>query len=129
MNPNEQKYACPGCGYAGITHGQSTCPQCGKTFNWGGPATSTAEDRKDRSKNYLLQGYYWFKMLSMLFPVLGIVLLFLNKDYKNNLNRQKATVWDRFFKNVVTYTVVWVLIIVILAVAAGVSYNKAKNGA
>lgn len=124
----EQKYACPSCGYQGITHGQETCPQCGKTFNWGGPATTQVEDRRDKSKNYLMNGYYWFRMLSMLLPVLGIVLLILNKDYKNNLNRQKANTWSKFLKNVVTYTVIWVLVIVVLAVAAGVSYNKAKNG-
>ena len=124
-----QKYACPKCGYAGIVHGQAECPSCHKTFNWTGTASTTTEDRRDTSKNYLLNGYYWFKMLSMFFPVLGIVLLILNKNYKNNLNRQKSNVYDRFFKNVVTYTVVWVLIIVVLAVAAGISYNKAKNAA
>ena len=124
----KQIYACPSCGHQGITHGQETCPKCGKTFNWGGPATTQAEDRRDKSKNYLMNGYYWFRMLSMLLPVLGIVLLFLNKDYKNNLNRQKANTWSKFFKNVVTYTVIWVLVIVVLAIAAGVSYNKAKNG-
>lgn len=127
MGNVEQKYACPACGFAGITTGMPECPQCGKTFNWGGPATTEA--RKDKSKNYLMNGYYWFKMLSMFFPVLGIILLCLNKDYKNNLNRNKATTWDRFFKNVVTYTAIWLTIIIILVVAAAVSYNKAKQGA
>lgn len=123
-----QKYACPNCGYAGIVHGQESCPQCNKTFNWTGSASSSAEDRRDTSKNYLLNGYYWFKMLSMFFPILGIVLLILNKDYKNNLNRQKSTVYERFFKNIVTYTAVWLIIIITLTVAAGIAYKKAKTG-
>ena len=124
-----QKYACPNCGYTGIVHGQESCPQCNKTFNWTGSASSSVEDRRDTSKNYLLNGYYWFKMLSMFFPILGIVLLILNTDYKNNLNRQKSTVYERFFKNVVTYTAGWLIIIIALAITAGVVYKKAKTGA
>lgn len=127
MDNKTPKYACPSCGYKGITQGMPECPQCHKGFNWGAPAKS--EDRRDKSKNYLMTGYYWFRMLSMFFPIIGIILLFLNKDYKNNLNRMKSDTYDKFFKNVVVYTAVWVLLIVVLIVAAAMATKQAQNGA
>ena len=128
-NSNVKKYACPGCGYKGIEKGMSKCPNCKKAFSWGqSDKNNTKENRKDTSKDYLLKGYYWIRMLSMLFPAFGIVLLFLNKDYKNNLNRQKSEIYDRFFKNVVSYTSVWVIFIIILIVASIVATKKAQQG-
>lgn len=121
------RYKCPGCGQPCITHGMPKCPKCGKSLNWGVPERK-AESRKDTSKNYLLNGYYWFRLLAMLFPAIGIVLLFLNKDYKNNLNRKKSEVYDRFFKKVVIYTSVWVILIIVLIVAAMMATKKAQNG-
>ena len=126
---NVPRYACPACGYKGITQGLPKCPQCGKVFNWGAPASNNAEERKDKTKNYLLNGYYWWKMLAMFCPIAGWILLFLNRDYKNNLNRQKSQTFDRFIKNVITYTALWGVLIVILIVGASMAMKKAQEGA
>lgn len=127
MAEKVQRYQCPSCGKPCITQGMPECPECHKVLNWGTP-TRKSEDRRDKSKNYLMNGYYWFRLLSMLFPVIGIVLLFLNKDYKNNLNRRKSEIYDRFFKNVIIYTAVWIILIVVLIVAAMMATKNAQNG-
>jgi uncharacterized membrane protein len=105
-----------------------TCPECGNPFQWATNTDTDVSARKDTTKNYLLNWYYWFKALAGICPIAGIVFLVLNKQYKNNLNRQKATVYDRFFKNVVVSCVVWAVLLIVISLAAGIAYKKAKNG-
>jgi len=124
-----QKYKCPKCGYKGITTDMPSCPECGKKFNWKGATTSTKKAKKDTSKNYLMNFYYWFQMLTFICPVAGVVIWHLNKDYKNNIIRRKAELYDRYTKKVITSVVIWVLLIIILAVIAGISMNQARQGA
>lgn len=123
-----QKYRCPKCGFKGITTEMNECPECGKKFNWNA-TVSKKQVKKDTSKNYLMNFYYWFQLLAYICPVAGIVIWSINKDYKNSIIRRKAELYDRYTKKVFISLAVWIILLIVLAIAAGVSMKKAQQGA
>lgn len=122
------KYKCPKCNYKGIEVGMPACPECGKKFNWGNTPAKQTKKKKDTSKDYLMNFYYWFQMLTFICPIAGIIIWKINSDYRNNLNRRKAELYDRYTKRVFISLALWVLLLIALAVIAGMSYKQASQG-
>lgn len=123
-------FECPNCGET-VTLGMDKCPNCGMEFSWETETeevTVASETHKDTTNDVLLKGFYWFKLLNCFCPLIGIVLLFINKQYKDNLNRRKADIYDRLFKDTVLKIIIWVVLIAVLGIYAAMSMKKAKEG-
>lgn len=129
---NDELFECPNCKCESVTYGMDKCPNCGMEFSWETEAEEVGEvasnAHKDTTNDVLLKGFYWFKLLNWFCPLIGVVLLFLNKQYKDNLNRRKADIYDRLFKDTVLKVIIWVILIAVLGTYAAISMKKAKEG-
>lgn len=124
-------FECPNCS-ATVTYGMDKCPNCGMEFSWEAETEEVnevaSETHKDTTNDVLLKGFYWFKLLNCFCPLIGVVLLLINKQYKDNLNRRKADIYDRLFKDTVLKIIIWVILIAVLGIYAAISMKKAKEG-
>lgn len=121
-----QKFKCPRCDTI-IDRSMDECPGCHTKFNWGASGQTGGSGRRDKTGNLLLKGFYWFKMLNIFFPLLGVILLIVHKDYNGNIKREKNKVYQLFKKNTITCCVVWGVIIIGLIIFGLISLKSAQK--
>ena len=116
------KFKCPKCETV-LTEKVPKCPKCGTKFNWGQAQTKTVQKR-DSTSDTLLKCFYWFKTLTLICPIFGIVVCVLNKGYATCIKRDKQHYYALFKRHTIVSCVLWLILVVLIAVVCAMNYNK-----
>lgn len=118
----EFKSKCPKCDNI-LTKKFDRCPKCGVKLNWGQAKTKSKSSR-DTTSNTLLKGFYWFKTITYICPIFGVIMCILNKGYATNIKRDKQEYYRKFKQHTIICCTVWAILIVALIVITAINYSN-----